>query len=95
MKQYLMGGACLIAAGLLATGCMFAPDYSNVAPHIDPLYRYLKARADGVLPAGRPARTPWRRLPAAQPRPVSDHARSALTASTQGQQAGCSAGQQR
>ena len=67
----------------------------NVAPHIDPLYRYLKARADGVLPAGRPARTPWRRLPAAQPRPVSDHARSALTASTQGQQAGCSAGQQR
>ena len=28
----------------------------NVMPHIDQLYRYLKARADGVLPAGRPAR---------------------------------------
>jgi len=30
----------------------------NVEPHIDRLYRYLKARADGVLPAGRPARKP-------------------------------------
>lgn len=30
----------------------------NVEPHIDRLYRYLKARADGALPAGRPARKP-------------------------------------
>ena len=30
----------------------------NVMPHIDQLYRYLKARADGVLPAGRPERKP-------------------------------------
>lgn len=30
----------------------------NVEPHIDRLYSYLKARADGVLPAGRPARLP-------------------------------------
>lgn len=30
----------------------------NVMPHIDQLYRYLKARADGVLPAGRPERLP-------------------------------------
>lgn len=30
----------------------------NVIPHIDQLYRYLKARADGVLPAGRPERAP-------------------------------------
>lgn len=30
----------------------------NVEPHIDQLYRYLKARADGVLPAGRPVRKP-------------------------------------
>lgn len=30
----------------------------NVEPHIDRMYRYLKARADGVLPPGRPARKP-------------------------------------
>lgn len=30
----------------------------NVEPHIDAIYRYLKARADGVLPPGRPARKP-------------------------------------
>lgn len=30
----------------------------NVEPHIDRLYAYLKARADGVLPPGRPARKP-------------------------------------
>jgi len=30
----------------------------NVEPHIDRMYRYLKARADGVLPAGRPSRKP-------------------------------------
>lgn len=30
----------------------------NVEPHIDRLYRYLKARADGALPPGRPARKP-------------------------------------
>ena len=30
----------------------------NVMPHVDQLYRYLKARADGVLPPGRPARQP-------------------------------------
>ncbi len=30
----------------------------NVMPHVDQLYRYLKARADGALPAGRPARKP-------------------------------------
>lgn len=28
----------------------------NVEPHIDAIYRYLKARADGALPPGRPAR---------------------------------------
>lgn len=26
----------------------------NVAPHIDAIYQYLKARADGALPPGRP-----------------------------------------
>lgn len=30
----------------------------NVMPHVDQLYRYLKARADGALPAGRPTRLP-------------------------------------
>lgn len=30
----------------------------NVEPHIDAIYSYLKARADGVLPPGRPARKP-------------------------------------
>jgi mono/diheme cytochrome c family protein len=30
----------------------------NVVPHIDAMYAYLKARADGVLPPGRPARAP-------------------------------------
>ncbi len=30
----------------------------NVIPHVDQLYRYLKARADGALPPGRPARQP-------------------------------------
>jgi len=30
----------------------------NVEPHIDALYRYLSARADGTLPPGRPARKP-------------------------------------
>lgn len=30
----------------------------NVEPHIDAMYAYLKARADGVLPPGRPARAP-------------------------------------
>ena len=30
----------------------------NVMPHVDQIYRYLKARADGVLPPGRPARRP-------------------------------------
>lgn len=30
----------------------------NVEPHIDRMYMYLKARADGVLPAGRPGRSP-------------------------------------
>ena len=30
----------------------------NVEPHIDSMYAYLKARADGVLPPGRPARAP-------------------------------------
>ncbi|MGE3774216.1 MAG: cytochrome c [Gammaproteobacteria bacterium] len=30
----------------------------NVEPHIDQMYRYLKARADGALPPGRPARKP-------------------------------------
>lgn len=30
----------------------------NVEPHIDAIYRYLKARADGVLPPGRPERKP-------------------------------------
>ena len=28
----------------------------NVAPHIDDIYAYLQARADGALPRGRPAR---------------------------------------
>ncbi len=30
----------------------------NVEPHIDRMYSYLKARADGALPPGRPARKP-------------------------------------
>jgi len=30
----------------------------NVMPHVDQLYRYLKARADGALPPGRPERKP-------------------------------------
>jgi mono/diheme cytochrome c family protein len=30
----------------------------NVMPHLDAMYRYLKARADGALPPGRPARKP-------------------------------------
>ncbi len=30
----------------------------NVMPHVDQLYRYLKARADGALPPGRPTRQP-------------------------------------
>lgn len=30
----------------------------NVMPHVDQMYRYLKARADAALPPGRPERTP-------------------------------------
>lgn len=30
----------------------------NVMPHVDAMYAYLKARADGALPPGRPARKP-------------------------------------
>lgn len=30
----------------------------NVMPHVDQMYRYLKARADAALPPGRPERIP-------------------------------------
>ncbi len=55
MKQYLMGGACLIAAGLLATGCMFAPDYSNVAPHIPADPTISAEPIAPMAPVARPA----------------------------------------
>jgi len=30
----------------------------NVMPHVDAMYAYLRARAEGALPPGRPARLP-------------------------------------
>lgn len=43
-----------------ATGDKVMPSFGtdpNVVLHLDDIYRYLKARADGVLPGGRPQRT--------------------------------------
>lgn len=42
-----------------ATGDRVMPSFGldpNVALHLDDIYRYLKARADGALPGGRPQR---------------------------------------
>ena len=33
-------------------------DDKNVTKHLDDIYRYLSARAAGVLPAGRPDKLP-------------------------------------
>lgn len=42
-----------------ATGDRVMPSFGmdpNVAQHLEDIYRYLKARADGALPGGRPQR---------------------------------------
>jgi len=42
-----------------ATGDRVMPSFGtdpNVVQHLDDIYRYLKARADGALPGGRPQR---------------------------------------
>ncbi|MGK9165592.1 cytochrome c [Inquilinus limosus] len=44
----------IVLAGGTAAMPGFADD-PNVAPHVDDIYAYLRARADGVIGRGRPA----------------------------------------
>ena len=57
-KQTVLEGRQVTdASGAVNAMPAFAND-KNVTKHLDDIYRYLLARADGVLPPGRPAKLP-------------------------------------
>ena len=56
-KTVMEGRQTTDASGAINAMPSFAID-KNITKHLDDIYRYLAARADGVLPAGRPPKLP-------------------------------------
>ena len=56
-KTVLEGRQSTTSSGAVNAMPAFAAD-PNVSKHLDDIYRYLTARADGVLPPGRPKKLP-------------------------------------
>jgi mono/diheme cytochrome c family protein len=56
-KTVMEGRQVKDASGAIQAMPSFAND-KNVTKHLDDMYRYLKARADGVLQPGRPEKLP-------------------------------------
>jgi len=57
VKTVMEGRQVTDATGAVKAMPPFGQD-PNVAKHLDDIYRYIKARADGVLPPGRPKKIP-------------------------------------
>ena len=56
-KTVMEGRQSTTSSGTASAMPAFAKD-PNVSKHLDDIYRYLTARADGVLPPGRPKKLP-------------------------------------
>jgi len=56
-KVVMEGRQSTNATGAVSAMPAFAAD-GNVTKHLDDIYRYLKARADGALAPGRPKKIP-------------------------------------
>lgn len=56
-KTVVMEGRQSTTAGAVSAMPAFSTD-PNVTKHLDDIYRYLKARSDGVLGTGRPKKIP-------------------------------------
>ncbi len=57
VKTVTEGRQAKNASGAVSAMPAFGND-NNVMKHLEDLYRYIKARSDGVLPAGRPKKIP-------------------------------------
>jgi len=57
VKTVMEGRQATTATGAVSAMPAFSED-PNVTKHLDDIYRYLSARAEGVLPAGRPPKLP-------------------------------------
>lgn len=57
VKTVMEGRQVTDATGAVKAMPAFGQD-PNIAKHLDDIYRYLSARADGVLPSGRPKKLP-------------------------------------
>jgi mono/diheme cytochrome c family protein len=57
VKTVTEGRQAKNASGAVSAMPTFGND-GNIMKHLDDLYRYIKARSDGALPAGRPKKIP-------------------------------------